>query len=126
MRPKLAAPLLLSAALFLAAPLAAAPPEDFRQLLADHYAWLLRENPAYATALGVRDYDDRIDDISAEARDRRVEDAKAFLARLERIPESALSPADRVNRAILKRGLEDMIEANRYGQRVMLFTTYSG
>src|SRR5918994_605224 len=49
-----------------------------------------------------------------------------FLATLERIPESALSPADRVNRAILKRGLEDVVEANRYGQRVMLFTSYAG
>ena len=38
----------------------------------------------------------------------------------------ALSPADRTNRAILKRGLEEAIEANRYGQRVMLFTTYAG
>jgi uncharacterized protein (DUF885 family) len=100
---RLAIPL-LTAALFLASPLAAAPADDFRQLLADHYAWLLRESPTYATALGVRDYDDRIDDISAEARDRRVGEARAFLARLERIPESGLSPADRVNRAILKRG----------------------
>jgi uncharacterized protein (DUF885 family) len=124
MRPILAAA--FSAALALAAPAAAAPADDFRQLLADHYAWLLRENPIQATALGVRDYDARIDDISAAARDRRVEDARAFLARLNRIPEAALSPADRANRAILKRGLEDVVEANRYGQRVMLFTTYSG
>ncbi|HEY5723167.1 MAG TPA: DUF885 domain-containing protein [Allosphingosinicella sp.] len=126
MRSKLAAPFLLSAALFLAAPLAAAPADDFRKLLDDHYAWLLRESPVYATALGVRDYDDRIDDISAAARDRRVEEAKAFLARLNGIPEAGLSPADRTNRAILKRSLEEIVEANRYGQRVMLFTTYAG
>ncbi len=124
MRPILAA--FIVASLVCAAPAAAAPADDFRALLADHYAWLLRENPTYATALGVRDYDDRIDDVSAAARDRRVEDAKAFLARLEHIPEAGLSAADRTNRAILKRGLEDVIEANRYGQRVMLFTTYAG
>jgi len=116
----------VAASLACAAPATAAPADDFRDLLADHYAWLLREAPVYATALGVRDYDDRIDDVSAAARDRRVEEAKVFLARLERIPDSALSPADRTNRAILKRGLEDVIEANRYGQRVMLFTTYAG
>ena len=125
MRPILAAAA-IAASLAGAAPAPAAPADDFRALLADHYAWLLRESPVYATALGVRDYDDRIEDVSAAARDRRVEEASAFLARLERIPESGLSPADRTNRAILKRGLEDAVEANRYGQRVMLFTTYSG
>lgn len=125
MRPILTAAM-IAASIAAAAPAAAAPADDFRALLADHYAWLLRESPVYATALGVRDYDDRIDDVSAAARDRRGEEAKAFLARLERIPEAGLSPADRTNRAILKRGLEDVVEANRYGQRVMLFTTYAG
>ena len=118
--------LLAGAALLATAPASAAPADDFRALLSDHYAWLLRESPTYATALGVRDYDDRIEDLSLAASDRRARDAAAFLARLERIPAEALSPADRVNRAILKRGLEEGIEATRYRQRVMLFTTYAG
>lgn len=118
--------LLIGAALLAAAPAAAAPADDFRRLLDDHYAWLLRDSPTYATALGVRDHDDRIEDISLAARDRQAREAAAFLARLERIPAEALGPADRVNRAILKRGLEEGIEANRFRQRVMLFTTYAG
>ncbi|HEX8624433.1 MAG TPA: DUF885 domain-containing protein [Allosphingosinicella sp.] len=118
--------LLAGAALLAAAPAAAAPADDFRRLLDDHYAWLLRESPTYATALGVRDHDDRIEDISLAARDRQAREAAAFLERLERIPAEALSPADRVNRAILKRGLEEGVEANRFRQRVMLFTTSAG
>jgi len=119
---------LLAGVLWLAAasPAAATPADDFRKLLDDHYAWLLRESPTYATSLGVRDYDDRIEDVSLAARDRQAAEAKLFLDRLERIPADALSPSDRVNRAILKRGLEEGIEANRFGQRVMLFTTYAG
>jgi uncharacterized protein (DUF885 family) len=104
----------------------AAPAGDFAQLLEDHYAWLLRESPVQATALGVREHDARIDDYSPAARDRRVEEARAFLARLNAIPATGLSAADRTNRAILKRMLEEQIEANRYGQRTMLFTTYYG
>ena len=91
MRPMLAA-VSVAALLACAAPAMAAPADDFRSLLDDHYAWLLRENPVYATALGVRDYDDRIDDVSAAARDRRVEEAKVFLARLERIPDAGAEP----------------------------------
>lgn len=126
MRRPTRATLFLAAAIALAAPAAAAPADDFKALLGDHYAWLLRENPVYATALGVRDYDDKIEDISAAARDRRVEEAKGFLKRLEAIPAEALEPADRTNRAILKRMLEETVEANRYPQRNMLFTTYYG
>ncbi|HYI40065.1 MAG TPA: DUF885 domain-containing protein [Allosphingosinicella sp.] len=118
--------LLAGAVLLAAAPAAAAPADDFKRLLDDHHAWQLRESPTYATALGVRDHDDRIEDISLASRDRQARDAAAFLVRLERIPAEALSPADRVNRAILKRGLEEGIEANRFHQRVMLFTTYAG
>jgi len=118
---------LFAAALIAAAtPAAATPAEDFQRLLADHYAWLLRENPVEATALGVRDHDDRIRDISLEAQDRRAREEQAFLARLEAIPAEALAPADRVNRAILRRTLAEDIEANGLPQRDMLFTTYYG
>ena len=118
--------LALAAVFLSAAPAAAAPADDFARLLDDHYAWLLRENPTSATALGVRTYDDRIDDISPAARDRRVGEAKAFLRRLEAIPADGLGGADRTNRAILKRSLEETAEANDYPQRTMLFTTYYG
>ena len=86
-----------------AAPAAAAPTDDFQAILREHYAWLLRENPVEATALGVRDYDDRIRDLSPEARDRRTREAQAFLDRMNRIDPAQLSPADRVNYGILRR-----------------------
>ena len=71
--PRRAAALALaSAALLLSIPAAAAPADDFRNLLADHFAWLLRESPTYATALGVRDHDARIEDLSLAAQDRRA------------------------------------------------------
>jgi uncharacterized protein (DUF885 family) len=122
MRPTILAFMLLACAV----PAGAVPADDFRALLADHYAWLLRENPVEATALGVRDHDDRIRDISLAAQDRRAREAQAFLTRLDAIPADALSPADRVNRAILRRTLAEDVEANRLPQRDMLFTTYYG
>jgi uncharacterized protein (DUF885 family) len=109
-----------------AAPAFATPADDFHRLLDEHYAWLLRENPTDATALGVHDYDDRIRDLSPEARERRVREAQVFLTRLEAIPANQLSSADRVNRGILRRLLAEDVEANGFGQRDMLFTTYAG
>jgi uncharacterized protein (DUF885 family) len=113
-------------ALLAAAPVRAAPADDFHRLLTDHYQWLLRENPVQATALGIRTYDDRLADPSLAADDRRAAEAGAFLARLEKIPPASLPAADRTNRAILKRSLAGIVEGNRYPQRTMLFTTYSG
>ena len=118
--------MLAATALALAAPLAAAPSDDFRALLDEHYQWLLRNSPTYATALGVRDFDDRIPDLSDEARRRQVDEARAFLARVEAIPADQLNEGDRVTRAILRRSLSEAIEADRFGQRDMLFTTYEG
>jgi uncharacterized protein (DUF885 family) len=118
--------LLTAFLLALAAPAAAAPADDFRALLEEHYRWLLQESPVSATAIGVREYDNQISDLSPEARDRRVRQAQAFLTRLEAIPAAQLSPGDRVNHAILRRGLAEQIAENRLPQRNMLFTTYYG
>jgi len=109
-----------------AAPAAATPADDLHRLMDEEYRWLLRENPTDATALGVRDYDNAIRDISPEARARRTREAQAFLVRLRAIPPEPLTPADRVNRAILIRQLGETVEEDGFGQRDMLFTTYYG
>src|SRR5688572_10303074 len=118
--------LLAATALALATPAAASPADDFARLLEEHYAWLLRQSPVYATSLGVRSYDDQLGDNSDAAREARVGRAVATLTGLNRIPADQLSPADRVTYGILKRDLEETIEGWRFGQRDMLFTTYSG
>lgn len=118
--------ILAAALLGTAVPAAATPADDFRALRDEHYAFLLRENPTDATALGVRDYDERIRDLSPAARDRRVAAQRAFLARLDAIPAAELAPAERVDHAVLRRVLGDDIEANAFPQRDMLFTTYYG
>lgn len=117
---------LLPALLMIATPAAAAPADDFKALTDELWSWILRSNPTFATTLGVRDYDDQIQDISLAAADRRAAEAGALLKRLDAIPTAALSPADRTNQAILHRSLSEMIEANGFGQRMMLFTTYDG
>lgn len=118
--------LVFAVALMIAAPAAAAPTENLVRLMDDHYAWLLKENPIQATALGVREHDNSIGTFGESERLRRLKDNQAFLDRLNAIPASGLGAADRTNHAILKRMLSEAIEGERYGQRKMLFTTYYG
>ncbi len=117
---------LFASALAFAAPATAAPADELRTLMEEHYQWLLRENPIEATSLGVRDHDDRIQDLSPAARERRVREAQAFLERLERIPAEQLDRSARVDQAILRRTLAETVDDHRHGQRDMLFTTYYG
>ena len=109
-----------------AAPAVAGPPEDFKALTDEYWAFVMREFPTFASQLGVHDYDDRLGDISLAAEDRRAAQAGQYLARLETIPDVGLSAVDRINKSILMRDLRESVEANRFGQRMMLFTNRNG
>ena len=98
----------------------------FAVLLADHWRWTLRESPVLATTLGVRDYDRQLGDLTIAAMDRRAREAAGFLARLDAVDTLPLTPSERVTRAILRQSLTGTVEANRFGQRAVLFTTYYG
>ena len=113
-------------ALAVASPAAAGPAEDFKALADEYWAFVLRENPVWASTLGHRENDAELGDASLAAEDRRVAETARFLARLNAIPDGGLSAADRVNKAILQRGLEETIEGNNFGQRMMLFSNRSG
>jgi uncharacterized protein (DUF885 family) len=113
-------------ALACGAPAAAAPSDDFKALTDEYWAYMMREFPTWASQLGIRDRDDQLGDISLAAQDRRAAAAQQFLSRLEAIPDSGLSAADRTNKLILRRSLSDAIEGNRFGQRMMLFTNREG
>ena len=104
----------------------AKPADDLQGVIADHWSWWLSINPVQATSLGVHDFDGQLRDISLAEQDREAKAALAFLDRLKAIPDGELSESDLTNKAVLARLLSDQIESNRYGERMMLFTTYDG
>jgi uncharacterized protein (DUF885 family) len=66
----------------------------------------LEENPLMATYLGDKRYNDRLPDLSPEARLRRQEATRASLAALMAIPRASLSPADQLNHDMYRQQLE--------------------
>jgi uncharacterized protein (DUF885 family) len=116
---------LLFAVLSLSTPALAAPSDDLKSVVNDHWANWLSENPFSATSLGERRYDDKVPDLSLAEQDRSAAKAQAFLNRLNAIPDAQLSPADRTNKGVLARLLKDQITGNSFGQRLMLFSSYS-
>ena len=110
----------------LGAPAAAAPADDLNAIAEEYWAAYLRANPLYASQIGHREFDAELGDVSLANADRLAAQAAGLLTRLRAVPDSGLSSGDRVNKAILKRALESVVEGNRFGQRAMLFTNRNG
>jgi uncharacterized protein (DUF885 family) len=100
------------------------PADDLKQVIADHWRWFLDTNPTYASALGDKTQDGKLADPSIAAADARAAEATRFVARLDAIPDRDLAPADRLNKAILRRTLDETVIGNRYPQRLIGFTSY--
>ena len=115
--------LLAATSLALAAPSLAGPVEDFRKLQDDYWAATLKDSPLFATQVGVKNYDRDLGPLSLAEMDRQAAQSAAFLQRLDAIPAASLPASEQANRAIMKRQLEDAVEANRYGQRQLLYST---
>jgi len=117
--------LLAGSILALAVPAHADANGDLVTLVNDVWAAALKEQPVYASALGVNDYASELGDHTLAAQDRRAADAAKFLARLNAIPSDSLNAASKVEAGILRRALNSTIEGNSFGQRAINFTTYS-
>ncbi|MBR0552254.1 DUF885 domain-containing protein [Stakelama marina] len=117
--------LTMGAVLMVSAPAFAGPSDDIQALLKDHWQWYLKHHPTFASSVGDHRYDDQLGDVSLAARDAEVADEKRFLQRLKAIPDTGLSEEERIDKAVLRRILSDDIEGNRFGQRMVLFTSYS-
>ena len=117
--------LLAGSILALAVPAHADANGDLVTLVNDTWAASLKEQPVYASALGVNDYASELGDYTLAAQDRRAADAAKFLARLNAIPSDSLNAASKVEAGILRRALNSTIEGNSFGQRAINFTTYS-
>lgn len=118
--------LLIAIMLASSAPAFAAPADDLNAVIAEHWAWYLKNNPVQATLVGVRDYDRELGDFSLAAADRQAAEAAALVKRLDAIPDAGLDEAQRTNKAILRRSLQEQVEANRFGQRTMLISSTGG
>ncbi len=72
-------------------------------------------HPAYATAQGNHDHDDRLDDLSPEARRKAFAATVAWADRLAKFDTSTLTPAGKIDYRIWNRNLDAQIELNKLG-----------
>jgi uncharacterized protein (DUF885 family) len=98
---------------------------DLKILVDSYWTSVLKEAPVFASSLGVDSYANEAGDYTLAALDRQAATAANFLKYLETIPTTDLGTDQKVEYGILERTLRETIEANRFGQRSINFTTYS-
>lgn len=96
------------------------------QLFDDEWQNRLQSGPLFATEAGDHRYNDRLDDVSIAAHDRREAKAREFLGRLHAIERDDLSAADRVNYHVFERLLKDRIAGYDFKTHLMPITNRSG
>jgi len=96
--------------------------ERFGMLVDEDWEWGLRDHPESATQVGDRRYDDKLDDMSLEAIERRKVHAREMLARAKKIDASKLGEVDRTNLALFVRNYEIAVEGQRFPDELLCST----
>jgi uncharacterized protein (DUF885 family) len=88
--------------------------DPLARLLDDHWEFMMRSEPVWATLTGDHRYDDRLPEVSEAAMAERLAELRELQQRLAAIDPDPLSPADRLNHGVLARSLENDIGTIRY------------
>jgi uncharacterized protein (DUF885 family) len=83
-------------------------------LLAERWEYTLRTSPIYASVLGDKRWNDKLDDFSQKAIDDDLEQSKKFLARFEAIDTTGFPEQEALNKTLMVRDLQMNLEGARF------------
>ena len=95
-------------------------------LLAERWEYTLRNSPIYASILGDKRWNDKIDDFSQKAIDNDFEQAKLFLARFEAIDTTGFPEQEALNQSLMVRDLRMAVDSARFKDWEMPVTQFGG
>src|SRR5580704_11378702 len=125
--------LLAVAMLIPAVAFAANPPADLEarrkalnDLLHEQWEYTMRTSPIYASILGDKRYNDKIDDFSQAAIDDNLEQTHRFLVRFEAIDTTGFPEQEVLNKQLMVRDLKMGLEGARFKPWEMPVSQQSG
>jgi uncharacterized protein (DUF885 family) len=125
---------LLALALLIPAAVAAAnSPADLEarrkalnDLLHEQWEYTMRTSPLYASILGDKRYNDKLDDFSQRAIDDNLEQTRRFLDRFEAIETAGFPEQEVLNKELMVRDLQMNLEGARFKPWEMPVNQFSG
>lgn len=125
--------LLVAAMLIPAAVAAANPPADLEarrkaltDLLHEQWEYTMSRNPIYASILGDKRYNDKLDDFSQQAIDDDLVQTRRFLDRFEAIDTTGFPEQEVLNKELMVRDLKMDLEGARFKPWEMPVTQEGG
>jgi len=82
---------------------------DLNALFKEEWQWRLKEDPLFATGVGVNTYNDKLPSVTEKDEERRTHDQQQFLDRLHKIDPATLNNTDRVSYELFEYQLQDNI-----------------
>jgi len=125
---------LLAVAMLIPAAVAAAnPPADLESrrkaltdLLHEQWEYTMRTSPLYASILGDKRYNDKVDDFSQKAIDDDLEQTRLFLDRFKAIDTAGFPEQEALNQQIMVRDLQMNLEGARFKPWEMPVNQFNG
>ena len=99
---------------------------ELNRLLADEWEYTLRTAPELATQVGDNRYNDRLSDFSDKAIAENLEHSRQALARFEAIDTTGFPEQERLNKALMVRGLREELESTKFKDWEMPATQFDG
>src|SRR3989449_6925923 len=98
---------------------------SLKRLYEHYWEFILKESPTFATYLGDHRYDNWLEDVSAEAYEKRVDRFRKYLIELKGFKKPT-SGEDRLNYDLFKRELALQIEGAKYHPYLLPITQQTG
>jgi uncharacterized protein (DUF885 family) len=95
-------------------------------LLHEQWEYTMRRNPIYASILGDKRYNDKLDDFSQQAIDDNLEQTRRFLDRFEAIDTAGFPEQEVLNKELMVRDLKMDLEGARFKPWEMPVNQFSG
>ncbi len=95
-------------------------------LLVEQWEYTLRASPLYASILGDKRWNDKLDDFSQKFIDDDLEQSKKFLVRFEAIDTTDFPEQEALNKALMVRDLQMALEEARFKPWEMPVSQLSG
>jgi uncharacterized protein (DUF885 family) len=95
-------------------------------LLAEQWEYKLRTSPLFASFLGDKRWNDKLDDFSQQAIDQDQQETQKFLTRFEAIDTSGFPEQEALNKILMVRDLQMQIDGARFKPWEMPVSQQSG
>jgi uncharacterized protein (DUF885 family) len=116
----------IAVALLVSAPAFADEKARLQQLLDQDWEYQMREFPTFATEVGDPRYDDRWQDLSREAVERRKEHERELVKQVESIDRAQLGPDDQLTYDLFRRDAKLAVEGRRFPEELLQIDQMGG